>query len=177
MAWVPLAIEVRRLAGDLDGAEAMGHETVAATTATDGAYASTRAAQLAHLLIQRGDFEAADRYATLSEQTALDADVYVQFLWRGARARLLARAGQLAEAEAIGADAVAIASLTDALCDRARTHFALADVLSLAGKQAAAKQQLSAGRRLLRRKGATALLAESGTKARGALASSSRATS
>ena len=128
LTWVPLAIDVHRLAGDLDTAEAIGRENVDTTAKTVDAYASTAAAQLAHLLVQRGDLEAADRYATLSEQTALDADVYVQFVWRAARARLLARAGGLAEAEAIGADAVAIASLTDALCDRAHTHFALAEV-------------------------------------------------
>jgi len=178
MTWTPLAIDVARLAGDFDAAEAMGRESVDASTAIGHpAYASTRAAQLADLLLLRGDVESADRYATLSEREALDADVYVQFLWRGARARLLARSGELAEAESVGADAVAIASLTDALCDRARMHFALAEVLGHAGKQAAAKKQVAEGRKLLRRKGATALLAELAAKARGALASSSRVTS
>ena len=69
LTWVPLAIDVHRLAGDLDTAEAIGRENVDTTAKTVDAYASTAAAQLAHLLVQRGDLEAADRYATLSEQT------------------------------------------------------------------------------------------------------------
>lgn len=154
MAWTPLAMETALLAGDLDTAEALGRESVE-TFSEIGypAFVSGRAAKLADVLLQRGDVDSADRYAALAEREALDADVYVQFLWRAARARILARGGELAEAEALGADAVAIASLTDALCDRARTHLALAEVLSLAGKQAAAATETAAAEELRRRKG------------------------
>jgi ATP/maltotriose-dependent transcriptional regulator MalT len=154
MTWVPLATEVARLAGDLDSAEALGRESV--DTFSDigyPAFVSVCAAHLADVLIERGDLGSADRYAALAEQEALEADVYVQFLWRAARARVLARTGAFAEAEVIGADAVAIASLTDALCDRARTHLALAEVFALAGKEVEASAQGAAAEELLRRKG------------------------
>ena len=73
-------------------------------------------------------------YARLAENEALSSDVLVQFLWRSARARVLGRAGKTAEAEEIARDAVRIASLTDGFRDRARAHFALAEVLHLGGK-------------------------------------------
>ena len=82
----------------------------------------------------------------------------MQFWWRTARARILARRGELAEAEEMGRDAVVISSLTDASCHRARAHFALAEVLALAAKRAPARTEAAAARKLLREKGATALL-------------------
>ena len=94
----------------------------------------------------------------MAEKEALASDVLVQFWWRSARARILARCGDLEEAERMGRDAVALSSLTDASCHRARAHFALAEILALAAKQAPARKEAAAARKLLREKGATALL-------------------
>ena len=55
-------------------------------------------------------------------------------------------------------DAVAISSLTDASCHRARAHFALGEILALAAKPTPARAEAAAARKLLREKGATALL-------------------
>ena len=82
----------------------------------------------------------------------------MQFLRRSERARIRARAGRANEAEEIARDAVTIASRTDALRDRARAHFALAEVLELADKSKDARAEATAGRKLLRQKGATAVL-------------------
>ena len=76
-----------------------------------------------------------------------------------ARARACSRGrATTAEAEEIARDAVRIASLTDGLRDRARAHFALAEVLHLGGKAETHAPRRPCGRRLLRQKGATALL-------------------
>jgi hypothetical protein len=48
---------------------------------------------------------------------------------------------------------VAIASQTDALCNRARAHFALAEVLELVGDRSAARAEEAEAHDLLRRKG------------------------
>jgi len=55
-------------------------------------------------------------------------------------------------------DAVSLASFTDALRERARAHIALAEVLQLAGSTGAARAEVTTARKLLRQKGASALL-------------------
>jgi hypothetical protein len=93
-----------------------------------------------------------------AERDALPSDVLVQFLRRSLRARLLARGGDVESAEHVARAAVAIASQTDALCSRARAHFALAEVLELAGDLSAAHDEQVEGNSLLRRKGAKGAL-------------------
>ena len=114
--------------------------------------------QLGQLRLDRGETEEADELIRLAESAALPSDVLVQFWWRSARARILARSGELDTAEGIARDAVAIASLTDASRRRAQTHLALAEVLHLAGRSAEARAEAAVARKLLRAKGATALL-------------------
>jgi hypothetical protein len=55
-------------------------------------------------------------------------------------------------------DAVTLASMTDALRKRARSHMSLAEVLQSSGKTREARAEATTARRLLRQKGATALL-------------------
>ncbi len=160
MTWSPLFVEVEALAGNRDVAKAHFRASIdrLRSTTHSVAHASTQAALLAHLLLDGGETDEADMYARLAENEALSSDVLVQFLWRSARARVLGRAGQTAEAEEIARDAVRIASLTDGFRDRARAHFALAEVMHLGGKAKEARAEATVGRRLLRQKGATALL-------------------
>ena len=157
--WSSLFTDVESIAGDHAAAEAEARSSVEALQVTGGpAYASTRAVQLAELLLDRGHTDAAEPWVDLAEKDALASDVLVQFWWRTARARILARRGHVAEAEEMGRDAVAISSLTDASCHRARAHIALAEILALAARQAPARAEAAAARKLLRQKGATALL-------------------
>ena len=157
--WSSLFTDVESIAGNHAAAEAEARSSVEALRATGGpAYASTRAVQLADLLLDRGHTDAAEPWVDLAEEEALASDVLVQFWWRTARARVLARRGDLAEAEEMARDAVAISSLTDASCHRARAHFALAEILALAAKPTPARAEAAAAGKLLREKGATALL-------------------
>jgi tetratricopeptide (TPR) repeat protein len=160
LVWTPLRIEAETLAGDVAGAAARAAANVEELSRIgEGAYASTRALLLAELQLLLGDDIAADRSATFAEKNALASDVLVQFLRRSLRARLHARSGDLDDAETLARDAVAIASLTDALRDRARAHVALAEVLRLAGKPAGARAEEAAAEKLLRRKGVKGALA------------------
>lgn len=155
----PLAMDVEVSAGNLDAALRIGRASCEGLAAFPGnAYSTTRAVQLADLLLDAGDAEAAEPFVALAEANALDTDVLVQFLSRSARARLLARSGAHSEAEDLARAAVAIAALTDVLRDRARAHLALAEVLHLAGRSAdaTAERDLAAG--LLAEKGAIALM-------------------
>ena len=76
---------------------------------------STYAALLAEALADQGDDDGADKYALLSEDTALREDIQSQVLWRNARTRILVRAGDLADARVLADESVALAEQTDDL--------------------------------------------------------------
>jgi DNA-binding SARP family transcriptional activator len=159
LAWTALFVEVEAMAGNRDAAKAAARATVERLRATgDFAHASARALQLADLLLDEDDTDEADHYVRMAEEKALEGHVFLQFRRRSARARILARMQKTPEAIALAREAVAIATPTDALLDRARAHFALAEALELAGQTKHARAEMTAGRKLLRQKGATALL-------------------
>jgi DNA-binding SARP family transcriptional activator/tetratricopeptide (TPR) repeat protein len=87
---------------------------------------STAAALMARLLYAQGRPKECDEYCAISEHTTSDDDVVSQVLWRGTRAKTLARAGRGRAALGLADSAVAMASATDflmlegdALSDRA----------------------------------------------------------
>jgi ATP/maltotriose-dependent transcriptional regulator MalT len=161
MTWVPLMMEAEWCSGNRADAIALGRANVEALLSQRSPlYAGTRAAQVAHMLLDCGDIEAAKAYAYLAEENIFEADVFAQFLTRAALGRVLAREGKPAEAEAMAAGAVQLASLTDASCDRARSHLAFAEVLARAGQDSAVRAQQVAAVELLKEKGALALYDE-----------------
>ncbi len=78
-----------------------------------------------------------------------------QFLWRGVEAKLLARRGDFAEAEALAREAVRLAGQTDALNQRARLALDLAEVLALAGRSEDATELVEEASSLYELKGNT----------------------
>ena len=157
--WTPYFVVVEGLAGDISAAHEAGRLCVERLLAAgDPAHAASHAALLADVLLDAGENDAADRYVLLAEQHALPSDVYVQFLSRATRARLLARSGDTAAAEELARNAVSVASLTDALLDRARAHLALAEVRRAAGRLREADAEEAEAQKLLHRKGAIALV-------------------
>ncbi len=169
----PLEMDVEASAGNPDAAVRIGRASFEALADYPGtAYSTTRAAQLADLLLDAGDPDAAEPFVAFAEANALGTDVLVQFLSRSMRARLLAREGAHAEAEESARAAVAIASLTDALRDRARAHFALADVLRLSGRSAEAASEWDVASGLLSAKGAVALVPRLREERKGSLVDS-----
>ena len=110
-----------RLQADLDRLGAMGERSLLATTA----------AMLAQALYEQGRYEDAEALCRLSERSAAPEDLSTQAIWRGVRARVLARRARWEEAEALAHEAVAILSPTDALTDQGDALLALGEILEL----------------------------------------------
>jgi len=88
-------------------------------------YRLTTAAYLAHALYELGRYEEVmDLTCSIEEEAATD-DVHTQVLWRGARAKALARLGGGAEAVEIAEKAIA---LSQAITDESTRADALADL-------------------------------------------------
>jgi len=129
--------------------------------------AASAAGYLGLALCAQGRYEEAERFAGISEDTAVANDVNTQIVWRCVRARVLARQGAFDSAEALGREAARLAEKTDALDDRGDTLLHLADVLRVVGRSDDAATAVAEAQHLYERKGnvvsgakAAALLAE-----------------
>ena len=94
----------------------------------------------------------------MSEDAAAVDDAFSQVLWRSGRAKTCARRGELAEAEALAREAVAVAETTDLLNTRGDTLADLGEVLALAGRPGEAAEVYDQAAELFRRKGNRASL-------------------
>ena len=119
----------------------------------DTAGLSTVAAELADALYVQNRYEEAESWLDLAQKHAASDDVSAQWSWRRTRAKLLARAGAFPEAEAIGDEAVRIASRTDALSDHGVVLLDLAEVLRLADRPGEAAERVEEALLLFERKG------------------------
>jgi predicted ATPase len=124
------------------------------------AYLSTAAALLAHTLCAEGELDEAERFSRISESTTAPEDVFSQILWRSARGKILARRGELPEAEALVREAVELAEGTDMLNTQGDTLAHLGEVLSLAGRQAEAAEVLEQAANRFEQKGNVVSLAQ-----------------
>ena len=88
-----------------------------------------------------------------AERAAADDDVDAQVQWRSVRAPILARRGQLDEAEALARRALTLALQADAPLLQAEACADLAEVLLLAGRRDEAHAQFSAAAELWSAKG------------------------
>jgi tetratricopeptide (TPR) repeat protein len=95
---------------------------------------STVAAELADVIYANGRHDEAWELTRESEEKAARDDAVSQIIWRRVRAKVLARRGELDEAEALAGEAVALASGTDCPEWRADAHMDLAEVLLVAGR-------------------------------------------
>lgn len=91
---------------------------------------SSYAALLARALVDEGEDAEADRYARLSQDSALEEDVFSQVLWREARARLLCRSGNVGHARVLAEEAVTLAEQTDDLNLTGSAHATVGAVLA-----------------------------------------------
>jgi len=114
---------------------------------------STYAALLAEALADQGDDDGADKYALLSEDTALREDIQSQVLWRNARARILCRAGDLVDARVLADESVALAEQTDDLNLTGDALVALGGVLAAEEDPAQASKAYHRAVELYERKG------------------------
>jgi DNA-binding SARP family transcriptional activator/class 3 adenylate cyclase/tetratricopeptide (TPR) repeat protein len=145
---------VEALAGDLERAEQELRRGFALYQQMgEQSMLSTLAADLAEVLHAQGQDREALRCTEVSEAAAGHDDVWSQTIWRAARAKVLARFGQLAAADRLAREAVRLAHDTDFLDMRASALLALADVLRVAGQPHDAKPLVAEAVRLYVQKG------------------------
>ena len=116
-------------------------------------YLSSAAALLAHALAGLGQLDEAERFSRTSEDAAAAEDAFSQVLWRSARAKIRARRGEHAEAEALARQAVAVAERTDLLNTHGDTLADLGEVVALAGRPAEAVTVYEQAAEIFERKG------------------------
>lgn len=113
----------------------------------------TTAAFLARAVLEQGREKEAEELAELSAQLASKGDLLSQVLWRGVRARVLARRAQFEEAQVLAREAVALARVTDFVNHRADALLDLAQVLKASQSTNEAVTSASEALRLYELKG------------------------
>jgi class 3 adenylate cyclase/tetratricopeptide (TPR) repeat protein len=146
--------EIELLAGDPTAAERelrFAYEQLDRMGET-GVRAVVSALLAAALLAQDRETEAA-QFADTAGSLAEREDVAAQAFQRSTRARVILRAGELAEAERLAREAVELAEPTDFLALQAESAAALATVLQAADRPSEAGPLLTRARELYERKG------------------------
>jgi class 3 adenylate cyclase/tetratricopeptide (TPR) repeat protein len=151
-SYIPASIET--LAGDYDGAERelrWGYETL--EQMGEMSLRITIAAFLAEALYKQGRDDEAERVIEVIEELAAADDLVPQVLGRSVRAKILAKRGELEDAEELGREVVRLAENTDFPELKASTALDLAEVLDAADKTDEAQELVSRARELYERKG------------------------
>jgi tetratricopeptide (TPR) repeat protein len=126
--------EIELLAGRADAAEPPLRESCGLLGAMRASSPlATRSAALAEVLYLQGRLDDAESWCETAERHAGRDDLSAQVGWRGVRAKLLARRGELDEAERVARAAVSLSAPTDSLNARARCLLDLAEVLRTRG--------------------------------------------
>jgi Flp pilus assembly protein TadD len=107
-------------------------------------YMSTTAALLSRVVRDQGRDDEALAYSQVAERATAADDMESQALWRSIRAPIVARAGNLTEAESLARSAVELSQLSDAPQMQADALSELATVLAIAGRPAEARQAIDA---------------------------------
>jgi tetratricopeptide (TPR) repeat protein len=96
------------------------------------------AAFLAQAVYAQGRYDEADELASVSEECASRDDLFPHVVWRGVRAKVLARRGALEAASDLAREAVGLAEQTDCPYLQGDAWSDLAEVLRAAGDDAEA---------------------------------------
>jgi class 3 adenylate cyclase/tetratricopeptide (TPR) repeat protein len=151
-SYIPASIET--LAGDYDAAERelrWGYETL--EQMGEKSLRITIAGFLAEALYKQERDDEAERVIEVIEELAAADDLVPQVLGRSVRAKILAKRGELEDAEALGRDVLRLAENTDFPELKASTALDLAEVLDAADKTDEAQELVSRARELYERKG------------------------
>jgi hypothetical protein len=130
---------VEMVRGDWEAAERelrVGFEALEAMG--DKNYLAITAGWLAHCLYEQERYAEAEHFADLCEQSAAKSWIAAQVLWRGARAMLLARRGDVESGETLARDGVEFALRTDRVDTQTDALMDLAEVLRVSGRGAEA---------------------------------------
>jgi class 3 adenylate cyclase/tetratricopeptide (TPR) repeat protein len=118
-----------------------GHETL--SEIGEMAWLPTVDGILAEALYAQGRDDEADGLALGIQESAGSEDVYSQVLWRGVRAKVLARRGSVGEAERLARESVSLVETTDFLHGTWYAHVTLAEVLRRDGRPDEARQAVA----------------------------------
>jgi len=117
-------------------------------TVGDLGHLSSVAPLLADALYEQGRDDEALSLTEEAERATIEGDIDAQVHWRRARAKIMARGGELAAARRLAMEAVEMARLSDDLDKRGQALLDLAEVLDRAGlateASAAAREALDA---------------------------------
>jgi len=148
------SVDIELLAGDPAAAAELGAEGCRLFEELgEPLFLSTAAGKLAQTLYALDRLEEADAWARRAEELGGSDDVWTQMLWRQARAKVLARRGEHAEAQRIAREAASIGDGTDILDMQGDAYADLAEVLLLGGKPDEAAVALKQGLDRYERKG------------------------
>jgi tetratricopeptide (TPR) repeat protein len=146
-------------AGDLEAAERTYREALELLDAIgEKGYLSTLAAVLADLLYQRGRMDESEEMARVAEEAGATDDIATQNIWRGVRAKVIARRGEHQEAVALAEEGVALTEGTDSWDMRAGALLDLGEVLELAGRPDDARRATREALHLYEKKGIVPLI-------------------
>jgi tetratricopeptide (TPR) repeat protein len=132
----------RQLRSGYEALKRMGEQT----------YLSTMAAFLARAVLAQGRHDEAERLTQVTDDIASDDDLSTQAMWRGTRARLLARRGD-ADAERLARESVELWLETDSLNLQADALVDLAETLRLLQRPNESMDVLAEAIRLYESKG------------------------
>jgi tetratricopeptide (TPR) repeat protein len=126
---------VELLAGDPGAAVELGEKGCRLLEELgEKALLSTSAGSLAQALYELDRLDEADVWARRGAELGATDDVTTQMLWRQVSAKVLARRGELEEAERLARDAVSIGAATDMLNQQGDAYADLGEVLLLGGE-------------------------------------------
>ena len=114
---------------------------------------STVATIFAECMLRQERFDEADGLLDIAAETGADNDFVTQVRLRAGRAKLLARGSDLAHAEALAREAVALAEQTEYIDLRGDALLALGDVLQLGGRSSEGADAMRAALALWEAKG------------------------
>ena len=108
---------------------------------------------LARATYEQGRYDESDELSREAAQSSRPNDVHSHIVWRGTRAKVLARRGDFEAAERLAREAVEYAEASDFLHSHADALTDLAEVLALAGRPEASASAIEAAIRLHKAKG------------------------
>jgi tetratricopeptide (TPR) repeat protein len=132
---------------------------------------ATRAAELAAAIYERGLYDEAAVWAGLARESAGADDLDAALTRQPVEAKILARLGDMAEAERLARVTLSLVARTDALNRHADALLALAEVLDLAGSEREAQESAHQALVLYERKGNAAAAARVRTRLAGVIVS------
>jgi class 3 adenylate cyclase/tetratricopeptide (TPR) repeat protein len=119
----------------------------------EGGLLATTTAMLAQAVYAQGRTEEAGELCELASAAAATDDILTQVIWRGVRAKVLAREGRCSEAETLARGAVGLIERTDMLSDHGDALLDLAEVLSTCSRPDEARSALQRALALYETKG------------------------